>query len=470
MIPVKATFENLNDVIQEIFGWEHEHLWAFYMPELDIRFGPEMLDDVEDPGCTLRQVLEEGTKMRYVYDFGDSWEHSIVVEKLVENCEDCARVIKSKGAYMIEDCGGIWGYYDVIDEAQPFDMEAANAALARMPMGRFPKIALRLKDVLNHYKKEELLQIAGIHNVRCFQGQNKPKIIELISERLLDEAYMKSLIENCTSDTLQLFEDAIEEEGIECTQEDIEESLFLCCYGAYAEQESYAVPVDVIEAYHRICTPEFKVMMKKRWKWIKYCEAAVYLYGVLPVHKMAEIYNHYETEPVDQAELERYLEAVTQSGEEDQVVMIKQGMLMDYRLEEDDRYLALIREQQDVPYYIPETKEEFLNYTELGGQQPDEHFDELAEYLFVQLNLSVEMASVLIYATQDVIRRGRPFDEIMEASLFMNLPVHNKREKKKLFEKMETLRRHIRLWNLRGYTQEEMYPAAAKVIPFRGKK
>jgi len=211
VIPVKATFENLNDVIQEIFGWEHEHLWAFYIPELDIRFGPEMLDDAEDPGCTLRQVLEEGAKMRYVYDFGDSWEHSIVVEKLVENCEDCARVIKSKGAYMIEDCGGIWGYYDVIDEAQPFDMEAANAALACMPMGRFPKIALRLKDVLNHYKKEDLLQIAEIHNVRCFQGQNKPKIIELISERLLDEAYMKSLIENCTSDTLQLFEDAIEE-------------------------------------------------------------------------------------------------------------------------------------------------------------------------------------------------------------------------------------------------------------------
>lgn len=203
---------------------------------------------------------------------------------------------------------------------------------------------------------------------------------------------------------------------------------------------------------------------------MKYCQSAVYLYGVIPLQKMTEIYNCYETDQLNQEELGRYLETVTQSGEVNQVVMIKHGMIMEYTLEENDSYQVLLREQQDIPYYIPETKEEFLSYTELGGQRPDKHFDELAKYLLGDLNLDFEKTSFLMYAAQDAIRRNRSFEELFQMLSVMNLPIHNKREKKMLFDKMETLRRHIRRWNLRGYTQEEMYPAAAKVIPFRGKK
>ena len=39
------------------------------------------------------------------------------------------QVLKHKGPNMIEDCGGIWGFYAVIEEAEPFDIEESNTYL-----------------------------------------------------------------------------------------------------------------------------------------------------------------------------------------------------------------------------------------------------------------------------------------------------------------------------------------------------
>ena len=57
------------------------------------------------------------TKFRYVYDFGDNWEHLIEVEKIMAaepgvhypRCADGAR------ANPLEDCGGAWDYQDFVD-------------------------------------------------------------------------------------------------------------------------------------------------------------------------------------------------------------------------------------------------------------------------------------------------------------------------------------------------------------------
>ena len=65
----------------------------------------------------LSQLLKkEKDSLIYEYDFGDSWEHKILLEKILP--DDGKTVlpvcIKGKRACPPEDCGGIWGYEELL--------------------------------------------------------------------------------------------------------------------------------------------------------------------------------------------------------------------------------------------------------------------------------------------------------------------------------------------------------------------
>lgn len=65
----------------------------------------------------LSQALTSiGDKIEYQYDFGDGWEHEIVLEKVLPP-EEGAKYpvcIKGRRACPPEDCDGIWGYEDLL--------------------------------------------------------------------------------------------------------------------------------------------------------------------------------------------------------------------------------------------------------------------------------------------------------------------------------------------------------------------
>ncbi|MDQ3150841.1 MAG: plasmid pRiA4b ORF-3 family protein [Actinomycetota bacterium] len=67
-------------------------------------------------------TLEQGapdarSKIRYTYDFGDDWEHDILVEKVLDQDETASypRCTDGRRAAPPEDCGGIWGYADLVE-------------------------------------------------------------------------------------------------------------------------------------------------------------------------------------------------------------------------------------------------------------------------------------------------------------------------------------------------------------------
>ena len=57
------------------------------------------------------------SKIRYTYDFGDDWEHDILVEKVFDRNETTAypRCTSGRRAAPPEDCGGIWGYAELVE-------------------------------------------------------------------------------------------------------------------------------------------------------------------------------------------------------------------------------------------------------------------------------------------------------------------------------------------------------------------
>lgn len=113
LVPADIRLDRLHDVIQTTVGWTDSHLHAF--TARDAHYGPPNpdLDHRDERKAKLNRLIgEPGDRMRYAYDFGDFWEHEIVVEKVLEAEPGVRYPVCSagKGRCPPEDCGGPWGY------------------------------------------------------------------------------------------------------------------------------------------------------------------------------------------------------------------------------------------------------------------------------------------------------------------------------------------------------------------------
>lgn len=110
----------LHLMIQAAMGWYNCHLHQFSIEGIDYGephsdYGLDMQDERK---VKLSSVIKsEKAKFFYIYDFGDSWEHSILVEKILplDPKVSYPLCIKAKRACPPEDCGGTWGYIEFLE-------------------------------------------------------------------------------------------------------------------------------------------------------------------------------------------------------------------------------------------------------------------------------------------------------------------------------------------------------------------
>jgi hypothetical protein len=133
LVPADITLAKLHDVLQIAMGWTDSHLHEFLIGKE--RFGTP---DPEDRLMGLPQTVNErkvklcdmlggvGAKALYTYDFGDGWEHNVVVEKVLPPEPGLTYPICTAGKRQAppEDCGGTPGYYRLLEVlADPADEE-----------------------------------------------------------------------------------------------------------------------------------------------------------------------------------------------------------------------------------------------------------------------------------------------------------------------------------------------------------
>ena len=115
----ETTLARLHRILQRVMGWEDYHLYQFMVGGMEYS-DPKVLEEME--GHDARRVtlgtLVRGVKSKflYEYDFGDRWEHEILVEKILPRDEGKSYplCLAGKRACPPEDCGGIWGYGDFV--------------------------------------------------------------------------------------------------------------------------------------------------------------------------------------------------------------------------------------------------------------------------------------------------------------------------------------------------------------------
>ena len=115
-----TTLVQFHRIVQCVMGWEGSHLYQFVIG--GIAYGdPGMVGewDIEDARTVTLAALVRGEKSKflYEYDFGDSWEHELLVEKILplDEGQRYPVCLTGKRACPPEDCGGVWGYASFLD-------------------------------------------------------------------------------------------------------------------------------------------------------------------------------------------------------------------------------------------------------------------------------------------------------------------------------------------------------------------
>jgi hypothetical protein len=137
-----ATLAQLHHILQIVMGWEDCHLHQFEIGRR-IYSVPDPDDDlyerkvIDESRVRLREILPRvGTQFEYLYDFGDSWRHELLLEAIVlpDPGTEYPHCLSGKRRTPPEDVGGSSGYEDYLEAmADPEHEEHASLLQWRGP-------------------------------------------------------------------------------------------------------------------------------------------------------------------------------------------------------------------------------------------------------------------------------------------------------------------------------------------------
>ena len=530
VVPEQFTFCQLHQAIQGAFGWcdYHLHKFEFKKPGLLIRETWEEDDLAESCGC---DVLEEGTQIGtlitenprfiYTYDFGDAWEHQILMEKEVEYEYSYPQVLKYKGDNIPEDCGGIGGYYDLLDklddpEAEDhdlmeewacqqgmgeYDLDEVNANLKAHPafgQGRAengqedavrepavqehaagkqktgiqdaekpetqkpdPRVIHTLEELFSRFDKTELLRIAKVHHIGGCDELGKNKLAPALAAALLDSQRMGRFFGTLSDETTAEFEKAAAAGGIEY-QGDLEALSFLH-YGGYCGFTSLGtavVPADVAKAYDEMNTEKFQSDRHYRSQVWACCKAAVYLYGAADAGQVETICRAVGCE-ADAGEITRLCREMKGVWTD---FAYWDGRFIDWDLIQADAYKDVLNYQKGKEFYIPSAPQ-VKEIARTGAVELKKHIRPLKAFFLAMVGCDEETAREAASSIHHHVRLGttpKAVEDIME-HFGLNL---DSQEKMNGFDEiMEQVWKETRTVGNCGYHRGERDAKTARIDP-----
>jgi len=237
LIEEDDTLEDLHYLIQRAMGWDNSHLHEFIIKKVSYMAAEQRgdLDVKVESHATLRRVLtRSGMKFSYLYDFGDGWEHDIVVEKRLERDPDLAYPLCIDGARACppEDCGGAPGYARVLDCVDhPEDPDYKDL---REWLGPYDPDAFDVEAV-NQHLREDFVEEDEVLPLENLSEAFLEEILGRLIEHMKRERGLKSLDDVAEhADDLQQHE--LEAMLVRFLEEDMRERAHLLALSAYSTE------------------------------------------------------------------------------------------------------------------------------------------------------------------------------------------------------------------------------------------
>ncbi len=157
LVPGTVRLAKLADMLLTAMGWSNSHRHAFRVGEKRYGMNDDEYPDgeIDEKSVTVLQALRDERHFTFDYDFGDSWEHDVVIEASTWCASGLKYAVCLDGANAgpPDDVGATWGYAELLGAiADPtheehesylewvgepfdptqFDLGEVNAALQRI--------------------------------------------------------------------------------------------------------------------------------------------------------------------------------------------------------------------------------------------------------------------------------------------------------------------------------------------------
>lgn len=140
LMPSDLPLGDVHQIIQTTMGWDNYHLHQFlkdrnyYTVRAPGETDWDIMDSIDYKKMKLKLsnlLKAEKDKMVYEYDFGDGWAHDIILEKILPVDPKIKYPVCTAGKMNCppEDCGGIWGYANMLEILKNPEHEEYNEYL-----------------------------------------------------------------------------------------------------------------------------------------------------------------------------------------------------------------------------------------------------------------------------------------------------------------------------------------------------
>lgn len=134
-VPSNISADELAYVLELVMGWSGSHLPAFMVGKQEYMLSEDCIDGIEDfalpyDDMTASDLFESGKPVKFLYDFGDGWEHKLSIigapEDYAKGEHKLPRYLRGERACPPEDVGGVPGYMEMLEVIKKPNSKAAK--------------------------------------------------------------------------------------------------------------------------------------------------------------------------------------------------------------------------------------------------------------------------------------------------------------------------------------------------------
>lgn len=307
-----------------------------------------------------------------------------------------------------------------------------------------------LKDLADRVLPEDLY----------FQSKKykKQELIKCIYDFLLSDHYINVILMGASNTQLELVNDLIKGDIINPNENfDIAMPLYFngIIFVDFLDDDNISLILprelkDILES--KIPLIDYKER-GKCMEVYKYAKAIVNLYGVMPIDKTLDIYNHYH--PARKMKLENFLDYFIPAQVMQKDIFMFEDLLycehIAFRYEESEEFLVdILIDREGIPFYYP-SKEEFEKYEDVDYFEPNVALNKFNKFIQNKV-IDKKEADALYKGILLMIRSDESFDEIFDLANDLNLMFTNDDQLQEFVNLLVIISNNSRKWVNAGHT------------------
>ncbi len=313
-----------------------------------------------------------------------------------------------------------------------------------------------LEALLNATKVANLQELASAYSIENKSKLKKAELVAQLKEIIADPEQMKRVMKCATDQEFQLMvriatEEDMSDSGI---SHDLYQYFAKNGYFYLVEEKgqiAYAMPLVIKEVFLKIHTKKFCKEREDFQKIWKYCVACANLYGAITPDKVSELYKEHYRRIVTAKQIVEAMDAFSCRSD---IAAIKNGHIVNGFMFESGNVDALIKEQRDKTYYMPE-KEELLRYADPRYYEKTPQLEKLEEHIRKNYTKDEEKIQEFLDSIMFVIQINGSFQDQMRVFEGFGFSAKSQKQLRQISELLMKVTNYTRMWLNRGYTPLE---------------